>query len=139
MNSRDFTNASFQDYLSEKKLMGARCQSCGELFLPPKPMCSHCFGDQLAWEQLSGEGELVAFTIVHIAPTAMIEAGYGRENPYCSGIVKLKDGVSICAQILGVDVYAPENIRIGQKLKVDFLVRESGENQKTYLAFEVID
>ena len=139
MDNKDFTNGSFQKYISEKKLMGVRCQSCGELFLPPKPMCSHCFGDQLAWEELSGEGKLAAFTIVHIAPTAMIEAGYGREKPYCSGIVKLNDGVSISAQILGVDVDDPENISIGQKLKVDFLVRESGENQKSFLAFEVVD
>ena len=139
MNNKDFTNTSFQNYLSEKKLMGVRCQSCGELFLPPKPMCSHCFGDQLIWEELFGEGELAAFTIIHIAPSAMIEAGYGRENPYCAGIVKLEDGVSISAQILGVDVDHPENISIGQKLKVDFLVRKSVENEKTFLAFEVVD
>ena len=119
--------------------MGVRCQSCGNLFLPPKPMCSHCFGEELAWEELSGEGELAAFTIIHIAPTAMIAAGYGRENPYCSGIVKLKDGVSISAQILGVDVDHPENINIGCRLEVEFLERQVAEGNNTFLAFQIVE
>jgi hypothetical protein len=139
MNNKDFTSASFQEYLKQKKLMGARCQSCGTLFLPPRPMCNHCFGEDLIWEELSGEGKLTAFTTIHIAPTAMIEAGYGRDNPYCSGIVKLKDGVSISAQILGVDVDHPENINIGCKLEVEFLERQVGDNNKTFLAFQTVD
>jgi uncharacterized OB-fold protein len=139
MNQMDFTRASFQKYLDQKKLMGARCQSCGNLFLPPRPLCTKCFSQELAWEELPGEGELAAFSIIHIAPTAMIAAGYGRENPYCSGIVKLKDGVSISAQILGVDVAHPENIAIGVPLRVEFIERQAGEEARTYLAFQKAD
>ena len=72
--------------------MGSRCQSCGALHLPPRALCPACYGDEMEWEQISGKGKLVAFTTVHIAPTAMIEAGYGRENPYCAGIVQLDEG-----------------------------------------------
>lgn len=138
MANEDFTSASFNEYLKQKKLMGVRCKSCGELFLPPRPMCSHCFGVKLSWEELSGEGELAAFTTIHIAPTAMIEAGYGRDNPYCSGIVKLKDGVSVSAQILGVDVAEPEKIKIGSQLEVEFLDRQIGEVTQTFLAFRKV-
>ena len=49
----------------------------------------------------------------------MIEAGYGRDNPYCSGIVKLKDGVSISAQILGVDVDHPFRKKITQAFFIE--------------------
>ena len=139
MDNKDFTSTSFQEYLNQKKLMGVRCQSCGRLFIPPRPMCSHCFGEDLTWEELSGEGELAAFTTIHIAPTAMIEAGYGRDNPYCSGIVKLKDGVSISAQILGVDIDHPENIDIGCKLEVNFLERKVGDDNQIFLAFQTVD
>jgi uncharacterized OB-fold protein len=68
----------------------------------------------------------------------MLEAGYGRENPHCSGIVKLDNGLSISAQILGVDVANPERIQIGTPVKVSFLDRGEGEDAKTYLAFEVL-
>ena len=60
------------------------------------------------WEELGGRGKLVAFTTIHIAPTAMIEAGYSRDNPYCTGIVRLAEGPAISAQILGVDPTKPE-------------------------------
>lgn len=139
MNDKDFTSTSFNEFLHQKKLMGVRCQSCGRLFLPPRPICIHCYGDKLSWEELSGEGELAAFTTIHIAPTAMIAAGYGRDNPYCSGIVKLKDGVSISAQILGMDTAHPENIDIGTKLEVEFLDRQVGDQNQTFLAFKKVD
>jgi hypothetical protein len=139
VSENDFSNAAFQNYLSEHKLMGVRCQSCQALFLPPRPVCADCFSVDMSWEEISQEGELAAFTVIHIAPTAMIEAGYGRDNPYCSGIVKLLDGPSISAQILGVDISHPETIRIGTPLKAEFLERQDGEQIKTFLAFQVVE
>ncbi len=77
------------------------------------------------------EGKLVAFTTVHIAPTAMLEAGYGRDNPYCTGIVELENGLRISAQILGVDAANPAAIAIGTPLRAAFVER----GERTYLAF----
>jgi uncharacterized OB-fold protein len=90
----------------------------------------------MGWVELSGEGKLVAFTTVHIAPTAMIEAGYDRNNPYCTGIVELAEGPAISAQILGVDPTKPEEIEIGTPLRVAFIQRGDAEQARTYLAFE---
>jgi uncharacterized OB-fold protein len=89
----------------------------------------------MAWIEMSGDGELVAFTTVHIALTAMIEAGYGRNDPYCAGVVALDEGPSISAQILGVDETQPQEIAIGTPLHVDFVERGEGDDQRTYLAF----
>ena len=90
----------------------------------------------MAWEEMGRRGKLVAFTTVHIAPTAMIEAGYDRKNPYCAGIVQLEGGPSISAQIIGVDAANPEEIQIGMPLKLAFVQRGEGEKAQTYLAFE---
>jgi len=87
-----FTGAEFNQYLAEHKLMGTRCASCGALHLPPPPICTTCHSDDMGWTEFSGRGQLLAFTTVHIAPTAMIEAGYGRDKPYCTGIVQLEEG-----------------------------------------------
>jgi hypothetical protein len=138
MSERSITGEAFYEYLGEQKLMGSRCQSCGTLYLPPRPLCPACYSSDVGWEELGGRGRLVAFTTVHIAPTAMIEAGYGRKNPYCTGIVQLDDGPAISAQIMGVDPAKPEQIDIGMPLQVAFVQRGEGEGQRTYLAFEKV-
>ena len=136
MSERNFTGVSFYQYLEERRLMGSRCGSCGALHLPPRALCPACHGEEMVWEEMGEQGKLVAFTTVHIAPTAMIEAGYDRKNPYCAGIVQLEGGPSISAQIIGVDAANPEEIQIGMPLKLAFVRRGEGEEAQTYLAFE---
>jgi uncharacterized OB-fold protein len=138
MSERHMTGEAFYQYLDEHKLMGSRCKSCGGLHLPPRPICPACYGDQVEWEQVGGTGKLLAFTTIHIAPTAMIEAGYGRTNPYCTGIVQLDEGPAISAQILGVDPAKPEQIEIGTPVRVAFLQRGEAEKARTYLGFEKV-
>jgi hypothetical protein len=133
---QDFTSASFYAYLDAHKLMGTRCQSCGALHLPPRPICTACHSKDLEWTELSGQGQLIAFTTVHIAPTAMLAEGYGRNKPYCTGIVKLKEGPAISAQILDVDTQQPQNIKIGTPLSVAFVERGNEETKQTFLAFK---
>jgi uncharacterized OB-fold protein len=106
------------------------------LHLPPRPICPDCYGQELAWQAFSGRGKLLAFTTVHIAPTAMLEAGYGRDKPYCAGIVQLEEGPAISAQILGVDVGHPSEIEVGAPLQATFVRRGKGDEARTYLAFE---
>lgn len=89
----------------------------------------------MRWEEVGGKGKLVAFTIIHIAPSLMSEAGYGRDNPYCAGIVQLDEGPAISAQILSVDPGRPEQIQIGTPLRVAYVERGEGEKRRTYLAF----
>ena len=136
MGDRDLNSTSFQEFLGEHKLMGSRCRSCEALHLPPRALCPACHGEEMEWVEMPEEGKLVAFTTVHIGPTAMIEAGYDRKNPYCVGIVELKDGSRISAQILGVDSAKPEDISIGMDVRAAFVERGEGEGQRTVLAFQ---
>ncbi|MBN1316530.1 MAG: Zn-ribbon domain-containing OB-fold protein [Anaerolineales bacterium] len=136
MQDLEFSGSSFYRFLNEKKLMGSRCRSCGKLVAPPRPICSTCFGEEIEWVEMSGKGRLAAFTTIHIGPTAMLEAGYDRKNPYCAGIVQLAEGPAVSAQILGFDPTKPEEIKIGTPLSVVFVERGEGEQMQLYLAFE---
>ncbi len=136
--ARPFTAASFEQFLSEKKLMGTRCPHCNALFLPPRAICPRCHDDGLEWVELSGEGTLVAFTSIHIAPSIMLAEGYSRDNPYLVGVVELAEGVRISAQILGADAAHPETVEIGSPVRVEFIERGEGESKKTALAFRVL-
>jgi uncharacterized protein len=136
--STDFTSAAFARHLNEHRLMGVRSTSSGELFLPPHPLAPGESSCNMEWIEFRGRGTLEAFTIIHMAPTAMIKEGYGRENPYCTGIVRLDEGVAISGQIVGVDVHKPETIRIGTPVTVEYVDSGVGPEHKTRLAFRVV-
>ena len=139
MTTEPFIQHTFQAYLARGKLMGSRCQNCQALHVPPRPICPECFGQELAWEELSGRGTLKAFTVVHIGLSAMIEAGYDRSNPYVAAIVELAEGPSISAQLLGVDAQQPQEISIGMPLRMAIQAKMSGEPEEepqVRLAFE---
>lgn len=144
MEGVPFTISSFEKFLKAKKLMASRCKKCNALWLPPRPICIECYSNELEWVELNGKGKLVAFTVISFGTMAMINAGYSRNNPYCTGIVELEEGPRISAQILDVDVTHPENIKIGTPLTVEFVERESwhfvkelAEIKKIYAAFRV--
>jgi uncharacterized OB-fold protein len=118
--TREFNGASFYEYLKEGRLMGIRCNACGKLSAEPRSMCPDCHGRDVVWHEFKGAGTLGAFTCISVVPQAMAAQGYGRDNPYCSGIVILDEGPRISALILGVDAANPQNIRTGMPLTTDF-------------------
>lgn len=134
MSERPFTQHSFQLYLDEQRLMGSRSRVSGALYVPPRPLCPQSHSDALDWVELSGAGTLLAYTVVYVMPQAMIDAGYDRARPYCSGIVELAEGPRVSAQIIGVDTTQPDNIAIGMPLRVAFITR--GDSPQRHLAFE---
>ena len=135
---RPFTQAAYQAYLNEGRLMGSRNRVTGELFVPPRPIDPATHGADMEWVELSGRGTLAAFTSVYIGTSAMIEAGYDRKKPYISGVVTLAEGPRISAQILGLDATQPELAWIGQPLRATFVERGEGEKRRAYLAFEPV-
>lgn len=142
MNEMPFTAASFDKFCSEKKLMASRCKKCGTIWLPPRPLCIKCRSNEMEWVELGGKGKLVAFTVIGVGPPTMINEGYNRDHPYCSGVVELEEGPRISTQIIGVDVTKPESIKIGTPLTADFIERGNfslvaaiANARKSYLVF----
>ena len=135
MEERPFSDISYREFLEEGKLMGSRCKSCGELYVPPRHFCLTCPKGEMEWFEFKGEGELAAFTCIFVAPPHMVELGYDRKHPYCTGVVKLAEGPRVVARIEGVDASKPESIRIGTPLVMDILHSGEGEKAKTFLAF----
>lgn len=138
MDKHNFTHTVFHQHLAEGRLMGVRCKSCGAVYLPPRPLCPACYEDAMEWVELSGEGTLTGFTSIYTGLSAMIQAGYNREKPYCTGVVRLQEGPAISGQILDVDATHPESIMIGTQVKATFIDRGEGEAKKTYLAFKPV-
>ena len=136
MSKETFSSAGFYEYVGENKLMGTKCKSCGELALPPRQVCTKCGSDDMEWSEMAGKGKLEAFTVTLYGPTRMVQAGFGPKNPYCVGVVRLDEGPAISAQILGLDLSKPEEIKIGTPMQLTFIERTEGEQQNTYIGFE---
>jgi uncharacterized OB-fold protein len=130
--AREFNAASFYEFLKQGRLMGMACRSCGQLSAEPRPICPVCHSKEVEWRQFSGKGQLSTFTCIFIVPESMAKKGYGRNNPYCSGIVTLAEGPRISARILGVDASNPQRIQTGMALELHL---EDLDPEKPALAF----
>ena len=85
--------------------------------------------------EMKGRGKLIAYTVISVGPPMMIEEGFDRDHPYCSGVVELEEGVRIPGRIVGVNVTEPDQIKIGTPVTVEYQERVRGEEKKTFLAF----
>jgi len=107
-----FTIESFYKFVSEGKLMAAKCNKCGNILLPPKPICPTCLTKDLSWVEVKNKGRLLTYTVIHVSP-----AQFQSMAPYVLGIVKLDDGPNLIGMIRGVEA---NKIRVGMSLTVDF-------------------
>ena len=119
-DDRAFTDQSYKAFLSEKQLMGARCNDCKVLFVPPRGLCPTCHGDNLNWEQASGQGRLVAMTQMAMVSPDLAAEGYGGGRPYCIGVVELHEGPRVVARLDQGKPDARADLEIGQDLQVEF-------------------
>ncbi len=133
---KDFTIQSYLEFIQGKKLMGAKCKNCGELYVPVRKLCTKCNHANMEWVEMSGEGELAAFTSITVGTPYFIDKGYDRDRPYCFSVIKLKEGPMVSAQLVGVDEKKPDDIKIGMQLKVTFLENQIKGETKIDLGFE---
>jgi uncharacterized protein len=94
----------------EPHLVAQECASCGALFLDRRNACASCGRSEFSPRQLSGEGTLRAFTIVHRATPEV-------RVPYVSAIVDLDGGGVVKANLVGVEP-APEQVRLGMRVRL---------------------
>ncbi len=136
MNNRPFNDTSYEQFLNEGKLMGSKCKKCGALALPPRSICTSCFGDEMEWVEFKGSGHLAAFTSIAVAPPSMVREGFDRNNPYIVGVIELDEGLKAVARIVGIDAKRPEQIKVGTPLKAEFLKEGEGPEGKSILVFK---
>jgi uncharacterized OB-fold protein len=134
--SKDFTIQNYLEFIQNKKLMGAHCKKCNELYVPVRKLCTKCNSADMEWVEMSGNGELAAFTSITVGTPYFIEKGYDRNKPYCFSVIKLEEGPMVSAQLVGVDESKPDTIKIGMPVKVTFLETEIKGETKVDLGFE---
>ena len=100
----------FWNSLSEGKILATICKSCGKKYFPPVADCGVCLASNMTWIELTGEGEVIAYTKIFVKP-----ASFSQESPYTVAIARLKDGFKVLAWLIN-----PKNkdITIGLKIRL---------------------
>jgi uncharacterized OB-fold protein len=89
-------------------LVAQECRSCGALFLDRRNACASCGATEFTTRQLSGDGTVRAFTIVHRATPDV-------QVPYVSAIVDLDGGGVVKANLVGVEP-VPDQVPLGMRV-----------------------
>jgi len=136
MIDTSYSSREFYTALGRDELAGSTCKNCGHKVVPARVICPECSHADMKPTLFSGKGRLAAYTVIHVPPTAMAEAGYSVKNPYCVGIVELEEGPRVSAQILDVDMANPDQIGIGRELSMTTVERGEGDQRQKFLAFK---
>jgi len=119
LSNESFTIESFYRYVGEGKLMAAKCNKCGKVMLPPRPVCPKCFSKDMKWVELKPRGRLLTYTVIHVSPKQ-----FESLVPYPLGIIRLEDGTQFVGMIRGVE---QKDLKVGMPLIVDFEKASSGK------------
>lgn len=63
----DRDSAPYWAALAAGRLLIQRCRRCRRWTWPVRPICSGCHGDDMAWEQAAGTGEIYSWVVTHQA------------------------------------------------------------------------
>ncbi|MDO8616434.1 MAG: OB-fold domain-containing protein [Dehalococcoidia bacterium] len=93
-------------------LWGVKCNACGTKFLGERIACGKCGATGNFEEVRYGtEGELYVFAVVHQAMPDV-------KTPFIAGIIDLDDGVSVRANVYGLDPEKPDHSWFGKRVKM---------------------
>lgn len=118
---RDERSAPFFDAAAEGHLLIRRCASCGLAYAPHVARCRD--GEDLTWEQTSGEGALVTWAVEHTPPLdAVLASPDGTAVVF--GFVELTEGPWLQVPIVDAD---PATLHAGIAMRVRFVRPGDGE------------
>ena len=105
------------------RLLGSRCEDCGEHFFPRRAVCAKCLSERTADVLLGPRGTVYSYTFVHFplfGSTRLEHVGYGV------GQVDLPEGPRVQLPLAG----RQEEYRVGQTVEAELepLREENGQD-----------
>jgi uncharacterized OB-fold protein len=105
----------FWDAAREGRLHIQRCGDCARYNHPPRTACDACLSTNLAFEAVSGRGNVWSFTVMHQKSVA----GFEDSVPYLTALVELDEQplLLLVSNLPGAD---PATLKIGARARVIF-------------------
>jgi uncharacterized protein len=103
----------FWDAAKAGQLMIAKCGGCGKVHYYPRPMCPHCWSENVALTPASGKGTLYTWSTVFMNDLPPFK----EMLPYVAAQVDLEEGVRVTTNIIDCD---PNDLAIGMTVSLAF-------------------
>ena len=103
-----YDNSPWWNMVNEDKIPIQKCNSCGTLHHPPRPMCHKCQSMDMGLVEASGKGTVHTYTVIRYPQFP------GYEYPILSVLVDLEEG---CRMISTLVDCKPEDCHIGMAVQ----------------------
>ena len=117
----DHCNKKFYRGLLDRELRLNRCRECGFWRHPPKPRCPQCWSTNIEARAVSGFGTIHLLTLL-----AGVSGGAEESAPTPHPVVTIEldeqPGLRFTSTVVGA---GPDDIRIGQRVRLDWIESES--------------
>jgi hypothetical protein len=105
---------------SRYRLEATRCGDCGRVSYPPRRICPACRSTDAETIELSHEGRIVTYTVIHVPPDDFL-----MEAPYALAVVETPEGAKMMVQVADCD---PASVEAGMMVALEFrLIRREGK------------
>lgn len=100
---------TYYDALEDNKVLGMKCEECGDVVWPPLPTCQECGSYHLDWMDMGKEAiiEEIRFEDINAAVDytfVKANAGFVDKSPYCICVGHFPEGThQFHAALYGVD------------------------------------
>jgi uncharacterized OB-fold protein len=112
--------------------VGNQCGACDRVFFPPRESCPYCRRKSIGVMKdvvLSGKGEVVTYTIIHVGPE-----DFEDQTPYPMAIIRLEEGPQVTGQIVDTPL---EEVKIGMKVEGTFRkIQQDGHTGAIYYGYK---
>ena len=102
----------FWDGTKAGELRLQRCNDCGHVYFPPRPLCPACSSRDVEAFKASGNGRLLSYVINHRPHPSF-------DGPYAIAVVELDEGPTMLSNIIDCE-QTPEALVLDMPLEVTF-------------------
>ena len=106
----------------EGKLTYQQCADCNTVVFTPRILCTSCGSSNLTWKDSKGEGKVYTYTVVR----QNRNPAFAPLGAYVLAWIDLDEGFRMLTNVI-VEGDPTQNVKIGQRVKVDFEKQDSGE------------
>ncbi len=103
----------FKELRDNARIMGARCEKCNLIYVPPRLYCERCFEKLEQWVDMGSKGEVHTFTIAHVGLD-----GSTLSEPVILAMVAIEGAHGGLVHRLGE--VKPEQVKVGMKVEAVF-------------------
>ncbi|MFX1487090.1 MAG: Zn-ribbon domain-containing OB-fold protein [Promethearchaeota archaeon] len=103
----------FREIKENAKILGAKCEKCNIVFVPPKMYCERCFGECKDWVEVKNEGTVHTYTVVYVD-----DKNEPLEKPVIFAFVEITGAEGGFIHMLGE--VNPEDVFIGMEVEAVF-------------------